>query len=220
MLEDFTTVREGTFLNVEYLFFKVYTFFVRLFGGDVGGVQGGWSTDSSGWGGGWLDSLGAIGSFLFWFFCVVACILLCIYIYSHSKHSKEESRRTDMLHKRVHDLIEASHTKEPSQSVPSRFSRLQARIDAGTEADWKLAIIEADSIVDEITKALKLSGDTMGERMKSAHESTWRTLQDAWEVHKIRNTIAHSPDFVLTEREAKRILSLYVGIFREFDLIE
>jgi hypothetical protein len=47
-----------------------------------------------------------------------------------------------------------------------------------------------------------------------------KTLNQAWEAHKIRNAIAHQgADFLLSEREAKRVVSLYREVFQEFDYI-
>jgi hypothetical protein len=56
--------------------------------------------------------------------------------------------------------------------------------------------------------------------LKNADPAHFRTLQYAWEAHKIRNAIAHEgQDFTLTHREARRIVGLYEAVFREFEYI-
>jgi hypothetical protein len=57
------------------------------------------------------------------------------------------------------------------------------------------------------------TGTSLGERLKSAK---FDTLQNAWEAHKIRNTIAHDSSFDLTKREAKRAIQNYSLVFNEF----
>ncbi|MFA5652431.1 MAG: hypothetical protein WC933_03650 [Candidatus Paceibacterota bacterium] len=85
---------------------------------------------------------------------------------------------------------------------------------------WKLAILESDIILSELLESLNLSGEGVGEKLKSVEESDFKTIESAWEAHKIRNAIAHQgSDFLLTKREAKRIIGLYESVFEEFEII-
>jgi hypothetical protein len=48
----------------------------------------------------------------------------------------------------------------------------------------------------------------------------FKTLDAAWEAHKIRNAIAHEgSDFVLSQRESKRVIGLYEMVFNEFNYV-
>lgn len=83
--------------------------------------------------------------------------------------------------------------------------------------DWKLAIIEADIILDGILKKKGYAGNSLGERLKSISPQQLSTLNDAWEAHKIRNNIAHAgSDFVLTKRLLEETISKYQRVFSEF----
>jgi hypothetical protein len=56
--------------------------------------------------------------------------------------------------------------------------------------------------------------------MKSIEKSDFNSIDMAWEAHKIRNSIAHEgSDFLLNQREAKRVIGLYEIVFREFRYI-
>jgi hypothetical protein len=93
-------------------------------------------------------------------------------------------------------------------------------IGSDNPSDWRLAILEADIILDELLSELGYTGDTIGDKLKKAHRGDFKSLDHAWEAHRIRNAIAHEgQDFVLTQREARRILDLYEMVFREFDYI-
>ena len=62
--------------------------------------------------------------------------------------------------------------------------------------------------------------ENLGEKLKSANQDTFRSLSAAWEVHIIRNKIAHEgQEFELSQHEAKRVITLYEQIFREFGFI-
>jgi len=83
------------------------------------------------------------------------------------------------------------------------------------QAEWKLAIIEADNVLDELLKEIGYGGETLGDRLQSLDGSTFRTLSGAWEAHKLRNTIAHEQGLELSRRDAKKAIKLYEDTFRE-----
>jgi len=87
-------------------------------------------------------------------------------------------------------------------------------------SDWKLAVIEADSMLDDLTTQLGFKGDNLGDKLKEATQEKFHNLSSAWEVHAIRNRIAHEgASFELSQHEAKRVIALYEQIFREFGFI-
>jgi hypothetical protein len=49
--------------------------------------------------------------------------------------------------------------------------------------------------------------------LKSAN---FDTIQNAWEAHKVRNSIAHDSHFELTKRETKRVIQNFSLVFNEF----
>jgi hypothetical protein len=101
-----------------------------------------------------------------------------------------------------------------------RWERVLSHIESDNPNDWKIAIIESDSILDEMVKSMGYHGDTLGERLKGIEVSDFNTLNSAWEAHKVRNAIAHEgANFQLNEREARRVIALYKSVFEEFKYI-
>lgn len=87
-------------------------------------------------------------------------------------------------------------------------------------ADWKLAVIEADVMLDILMDQLGFKAENLGEKLKLANQENFRNLTAAWEVHTIRNRIAHEgSSFELSQHETKRVIALYEQIFREFGYI-
>lgn len=69
------------------------------------------------------------------------------------------------------------------------------RLANGSYQEIKLAVVKADSVVDDILKR-KVGGESMGERLKNAEPKfNHQTYQDLWESHKLRNSIAHEAHF-------------------------
>lgn len=124
-------------------------------------------------------------------------------------------------------IIEESH-RYKSRRLPvegeiqkdDTWERVTVHITSSNPTDWRLAILEADIMLEDLTESLGLSGDTLGERLMHADKNTFMTLDKAWEAHKARNQIVHEGgEFVLTLREAKRIIELYKDVFEEFHKI-
>lgn len=86
-------------------------------------------------------------------------------------------------------------------------------------SDRKIAIIKADSLLDHMVSGMGYSGDTLGEKLKGIEKSNFLTLENAWEVHKYRNTIAHEGKEI-TKRDAQYIMSLYEKVFKEFEYLQ
>ncbi len=120
----------------------------------------------------------------------------------------------------VRDFLNLLRTDTSGQAIHNkRWEKVVAYLESDNQSDWKQAIIEADTLLDEMVAAMHYPGENLGERLKNVEPSDFLTLQDAWDAHKIRNQIAHQTDFTLTRREARRVMELYERVFREFEFI-
>jgi hypothetical protein len=148
---------------------------------------------------------------------VVVALLIASTIYS--------VRRLESIRHLEHEVLYAGHHDDHvgvGEAVVenTRWRSVVDHINSDNPANWKVAILDADTILDEMVMSMGYHGDSLGERLKSIEASDFTTLDNAWEAHKIRNQIAHQgSDFVLTEREARRVISLYESVFREFKYI-
>lgn len=105
-------------------------------------------------------------------------------------------------------------------SKNERWRKVLTYIFSPNSADWKLAIIEADSMLESLMEELGFRGENLGERLKTATQDTFRPVSAAWEAHTVRNKIAHEGlGYDISQHEAKRIIALYEQIFREFGYI-
>ncbi len=69
----------------------------------------------------------------------------------------------------------------------------------------KLAVIEADKLLDNALKSLMMSGETLGERLKFAAYK-YPKIRQVWPAHKIRNQLVHDTAFQISSRQAKEAL--------------
>jgi hypothetical protein len=81
---------------------------------------------------------------------------------------------------------------------------------------WRLAIIDADTMLEEFIDSLGYQGMNLGEKLKNMHYDNVPWLQAAWDVHLLRNKLAHEGTrYPLNEREAYRAYKIYENIFKE-----
>ncbi len=128
---------------------------------------------------------------------------------------------SEIEHHALHEAEEAWARKyEQPESRNARWDVIEKRVAEQNPESWRIAIIEADILLDETLTNAGYVGQTLGEKLKSANPSSFTTLQDAWEAHKVRNEIAHvGSDFVLTQKIAKETLTRFERVFREFGVI-
>jgi len=136
--------------------------------------------------------------------------------------AKEKKHLEHEIAEYAHHQVEIEKKKKEGEGVSKneRWRKVIDYIFSVNSADWKLAIIEADAMLDSLMNDLGFKADTLGEKLKMANQENFRNLTAAWEVHNIRNKIAHEgSSFDVSSHEAKRVIALYEQIFREFGFI-
>ena len=72
----------------------------------------------------------------------------------------------------------------------------------------KMAIVEADKLLDGVLKSMMMHGSTLGERLKFAGYK-YPELRRVWPAHRLRNQIVHESTFSVSERQARSALQDY-----------
>jgi hypothetical protein len=184
-------------LNIEYIYLTIY----RIFTGasDVGSIHDFFSTIAP-------------------YSIIISLLLITGIVFCSVKIGR---MRLD-YYTELRETIE-QNTGQAAATVEVRnpkWQRVMEHIQSTNPNDWRLAIMEADVMLEELAQTIGLRGETLGDRLKSAERSDFTNIDKAWEAHRIRNRIAHEgSDFELTEREAKRAVELYRQVFEEFRYI-
>ena len=103
--------------------------------------------------------------------------------------------------------------------VAKPWLEIQQKMASITPADWSLAVIQADAVLDSMLKASGYTGDTMGDRLKQINSAELNAIDDVWRAHKIRNRLAHGTSGI-TRSEAEYAIRGYETAFRELNYIE
>ena len=166
-----------------------------------------------------LARLPSVAEAIHWY-KVIAIIVSCIFAAGivwvlYNFYLLKENLR--VAEKASEERVAIERRRTPNET---RWQFIQDKLNSQNESDWRMAIIEADTILEEIVGTMRLPGMSLGERMKAIEKSDFNTLDEAWDAHKSRNRIAHDGSSTpLLEREARRIIGLYEKVFREFEYI-
>jgi len=133
------------------------------------------------------------------------------------------SIRVFLLRRHEAKMFNAAQRPVATRDIPKtqlRWSRILEQARGGSEHGWRLAILEADILLNELLDMQGYKGETMADKMKQVDRAHFNSVDAAWEAHKIRNRIAHDgAAHALSQREARRVISLYEKVFREFGYI-
>ena len=220
---------DPTYLNIEYFFGKIFQFFQVLYNFFVYGSVG-------------LLLKVIVSAICIFLIGLSSYLLIRLFemegeheehVYPHEEHEsgpvitpKGVIRIPDVSDDKNFAAATGVSSFENVSQVPSekpgqlRWETVLDHISSQNASDWRLAINEADIILDEMIEGQGYPGGTLGERLKNAGTGAFRTYQDAWEAHTVRNKIAHEgSQFELNYREAKQTIDRYENVFREFEYI-
>ncbi len=203
---------QGTFLDWKYfdpvyLFNNGYAFFQSLFSFSFGISE---------------DVLNLYYFILFllaiFFMFIIGYCLVRIFEIRKKEHHHVEHEIAEYAHHQAEREKKAQEGENISTNP--RWVQTLQYLFSSSPGDWKLAIIEADSMLDSLLDQIGFHGESLGEKLRMANQENFKQLTKAWEVHNTRNRIAHQGAlYEISQHEAKRIIAIYEGIFSEFGYI-
>lgn len=188
-------VFEPNFLNLEYLFGALYTFFGNLFsGGAIDFSQ-------------IINVIAAI-------FSIIAILLIAVIVYTRVR-IYEINKKEHAEHKALFMQAHVSEDPVPMPIINPRWEQVQKHIKSDTPADWRLAILEADLMLEDLLVTLGYKEGTIGDKLKAIEPSDFPGHDRAWWAHRVRNNIAHQGStYILGKAEARNTIAIFEEVFR------
>ena len=115
-----------------------------------------------------------------------------------------------------HIILQSDMSKEHGQES---WHRIEEHFFKGSENDLKVAIMDADELLNEALREAGIMGTHLGDRLKRANENQVPNLKEIWQAHKLRNQIAHEPGFKLKRDLAERALLIYQQALRNLGIL-
>ena len=125
------------------------------------------------------------------------------------------------------------HHKEHEQYAPIVAPEITAKekmiqwqgvldhVNSESPAEWKLAILEADNMLDDILEDQGYVGNTVAEKLQTMNPTRIASYSAVWEAHKLRNQIAHGGalDMDLSKKIALDTIAKFGNAFRDLGYI-
>lgn len=132
------------------------------------------------------------------------------------------SRELTLFSKLRRKMITGSKEKPEQTDVPetisdsSKLNEVNKKMVSNSPSEWKLAVIEADKILDKILESKGYEGATMGDKLKQLVPADLPEIyDDVWEAHKIRNRIVHEPNFELSQGDVRTVVGIYTRAIKK-----
>lgn len=127
-------------------------------------------------------------------------------------------RKAKRIRASVFNRAEKTLAARP-EVVSEHWQGVLEHLNSANESEWKLAIIEADKLVDDLLVQKGCEGESMAERMSLLTKEELQSLDLLWEAHKIRNRIAHKLDFKINRNEALKVISYYEEALKDLQVL-
>jgi len=86
------------------------------------------------------------------------------------------------------------------------------------EAERKMAIIEADDIVNDVLTQVGYEGESLSEKMEGLSEEIIPNIEEVKDAHKKKRDIVYDPNRSLSREEAVEIVSVYEKVFKDLQI--
>ncbi len=101
-----------------------------------------------------------------------------------------------------------------------KWDKITTGIQSDNESRWKVSIIEADNIIDDLIARMKYPGENMSERLDGINPGQIDNIEELRTAHALRNRIIHEEDFKLDKKQAEEIIGYYENFLRYFEVLE
>lgn len=95
------------------------------------------------------------------------------------------------------------------RKIIKRWNRIKKRKETGAEYEYKLALMEAEELFNDVLKDKGFEGKNFEERVQNVEEIQLPNIEEILEAHRIRNSVAHDPNYKLSVEEANKVLGIY-----------
>ncbi len=152
----------------------------------------------------------------------LSLILLILVIYAQIMMVQVEHAGFHALEEESHEEREHAHGPEGETTahIRTRWDDIVELAGSGNESDWRRAILEADIMLSDALRTYGWEGATVADQLRQANPLQMRTLDIAWEAHKMRNRVAHEGERLsLTDRDVMATIDQFRRVFEELGAI-
>ncbi len=123
-----------------------------------------------------------------------------------------------LKHLFIYDLEDASSRKDYGRSkISKKWGKIKKRLEKDNEAEYKLALIEADKILDDILKKMGYGEKSLNEKLKRLSSNDVSNLEELLKANEICQNVVHDPNYRLNKEKAEEIINIFEESFKDLE---
>lgn len=128
---------------------------------------------------------------------------------------------TDWLkYSRGINLKEFGHFRAAEASaLLKKWKKTKLRLSKRWESEAKLAIVEADGLLNEVLERTGYQGESLEQRLEQIDQSVLPNIEQILEARKIRNEIVNDPNYKIDLSKAKQIVKIYEQALQDLNAL-
>jgi hypothetical protein len=100
-----------------------------------------------------------------------------------------------------------------------KWKKIKSRLTTDQESQFKLAIIEADQMIDKLIAGMGYGGENLGRRLENVPPGQLEDIASIKEAHEVRNRIILEEDFEIDRDLAEKTLALFEEFLRTHQVV-
>lgn len=100
-----------------------------------------------------------------------------------------------------------------------KWQIIEKRLASRDESNYKMAVIEADKLLDNLLERAGYAGKSLGDRLKRLTSAQLSNLDALWQAHKLRNDIVHDIETEVKFHQAQQAVSAVKKALEELEAI-
>lgn len=111
------------------------------------------------------------------------------------------------------------HTVTPQKEARGSWEHIKTLANSSNPSDWNMAVLRADSLLDDSLMHLGYEGTSLAERLKIVDPTKLTSIDNVWSAHRLRNMIAHDPLEQHTKETIIHALRSYEQALKELGVL-
>ena len=121
--------------------------------------------------------------------------------------------RPRLTRKKKREIVKPK--KDPT--LQKKWDAILAKADNPTPDNLRIAIIEADSLVDSFLRHIGYEGEHMADRLSRISAQGVKSLNPLWDAHRLRNMLVHTHGATVSAQETRKALKAFEDFLKEME---
>ena len=109
----------------------------------------------------------------------------------------------------------AAHKK----TIAKQWQTVEGHLSSHLENDWKIALLEADRIVNQVLDISGLKGENFREKVENANSNQIEQREDLLRAHEVRNAIIRDHGYVLSSEQAQETIEIFKTFLNHWEAL-